>query len=196
MVAPLKQVLVRSPDSSFGNADPTKWHYISQPNLDLAKTEHQQIVTILQKEGVDVVYHDGDLPDHVDAIFVHNPVIITDYGAIILKMGKELRHGEETAIRDKLKSLNIPILYELTGTAAAEGGDMLWIDKHTLAIGRGFRTNQEGINQLRAALAPYKVNDLLKASGTKVYTYKGDEISRKAEGGATCLTRPILRDEE
>ena len=34
----------------------------------------------------------------------------------------------------------------------------------------------------------------LEAAGCTVQTYKGDEISLKAEGGATCLTRPILRN--
>lgn len=29
--------------------------------------------------------------------------------------------------------------------------------------------------------------------GRQVQTYEGNEISLKAEGGPTCLTRPILR---
>ncbi|MBP6472630.1 MAG: amidinotransferase, partial [Chloroflexi bacterium] len=33
----------------------------------------------------------------------------------------------------------------------------------------------------------------LEAAGCTVLTYVGNEISLKAEGGATCLTRPILR---
>ena len=33
----------------------------------------------------------------------------------------------------------------------------------------------------------------LEAAGCQVWTYRGQEISLKAEGGATCLTRPILR---
>jgi N-dimethylarginine dimethylaminohydrolase len=33
----------------------------------------------------------------------------------------------------------------------------------------------------------------LEAAGCEVSTYRGDELSLKAEGGATCLTRPILR---
>ena len=35
---------------------------------------------------------------------------------------------------------------------------------------------------------------LLEDAGCEIVTYKGNEISLKAEGGATCLTRPILRD--
>ncbi|MDX6397710.1 MAG: hypothetical protein QOJ43_1118, partial [Gaiellaceae bacterium] len=33
----------------------------------------------------------------------------------------------------------------------------------------------------------------LEAAGVEVVTYKGDEISRKGDGGPTCLTRPLLR---
>jgi N-dimethylarginine dimethylaminohydrolase len=33
----------------------------------------------------------------------------------------------------------------------------------------------------------------LEAAGCIVHTYQGNEISLIAEGGATCLTRPILR---
>jgi N-dimethylarginine dimethylaminohydrolase len=35
---------------------------------------------------------------------------------------------------------------------------------------------------------------LLEEAGCVVVTYQGNEISLKAEGGPTCLTRPILRD--
>jgi len=35
--------------------------------------------------------------------------------------------------------------------------------------------------------------DRLEAYGCEVYTYSGYDISLKAEGGPTCLTRPILR---
>ena len=37
-------------------------------------------------------------------------------------------------------------------------------------------------------------SDLEKA-GCKIRTYKGIEISRKGEGGPTCLTRPLKRIE-
>lgn len=278
MVGDLKRVLVRTPDDAFGNASPQKWHYTAQPNLAIAQKEHHDFVAILEKEGVNIEYHDVSLPSHADAIFVHDPAIMTNHGAIILKMGKPLRRGEEQAIKEKFQALNIPILYELKGEATAEGGDMLWLDERTLAIGRGFRTNQAGIDQIREVLAKFNIQviqvdlpydqgkeaclhlqslislvdhkkalvylnylpvsfvELLKhkgftlidvpanefssmgsnvlaikpnvcltikgnpetkrrleAAGCKVYTYQGNEISHKAEGGATCLTRPLLR---
>jgi N-dimethylarginine dimethylaminohydrolase len=33
----------------------------------------------------------------------------------------------------------------------------------------------------------------LEAAGCRVHTYRGNEISLKAEGGPTCLTRPVWR---
>ena len=278
MVAPLQTVLVRRPDVAFGAADPLLWHYVDQPYLPLAQQEHDALVNTLLGNGVEVVYHDAPLPDHADAIFVHDPVLMTERGAVILRMGKRLREGEEEAMAQSLQRLGVPIHYRLSGAAMAEGGDLLWLDERTLCVGLGFRTNEAGFAQLGEALAgsgvslvpvhlPYyegpeaclhlmslislvdvnlavvyrpllpvpfyqmlvargielvDVNDeefatmgtnvlalgprdcvmldhnhetraALEAAGCRVTTYRGDEMSLKAEGGATCLTRPILR---
>lgn len=71
----LKKVLVRAPDTSFGNADPKKWHYTGKPNLQNALKEHEAICEVLRKEGAEVIYHKEPLSDHADAIYVHDPVI-------------------------------------------------------------------------------------------------------------------------
>lgn len=277
MVAPLQSVLVRRPDMAFALADPDIWHYTSQPDLEAAQVEHDAFVRLLHQERIEVAYHEEPLPRHADAIFVHDPVIVSNRGAIILRMGKELRCGEEVAMIGTFRTLGIPIHYVLHGSARAEGGDLLWLDEKTLAVGQGFRTNAEGLRQLREALgseielipvqlpyyqgvdaclhlmsfismvdhdlavvylplmpvpfwqllkargirmvevpeeefltmapnvlalAPSKclmlennpiTQQRLEAAGCQVLTYRGNEISLKAEGGATCLTRPILR---
>jgi N-dimethylarginine dimethylaminohydrolase len=278
MVEPLKKVLVRRPDEAFGSADPALWHYASQPDLEKAQAEHDGLVATLRESGCEVLYHQTELPEHADAIFTHDPVIVTDEGSIILRMGKEQRRGEEAAIGATLEELGVPTLAALEGEATAEGGDLLWLDHDTLAVGRGYRTNAEGLRQLTAALRPLGVetvevqlphgdgpvsclhlmslismldHDLavvhlpllpvpfvellsdrgielvevpdqeyptmgpnvlalaprrclmiegnpvtgerLEAAGCEVLTYRGEELSLKAEGGATCLTRPVLR---
>jgi N-dimethylarginine dimethylaminohydrolase len=35
----------------------------------------------------------------------------------------------------------------------------------------------------------------LEEAGCEVHTYRGDELSLKAEGGPTCLTRPLWRSD-
>ncbi len=279
MTALLRTVLVKRPEQAFGVSDPITWHYAGRPDVTIAQQEHDALVALLRQGGAEVIYHDEPQPEHADAIFAFDPALVTDHGAIMLSMGKTLRRGEEEVMARRFEQMGIPILFSLHGDARAEGGDLLWIDHETLAVGLGFRTNAEGLYQLRdvlseigakvipvelpyytgpdaclhllslisivaentavvypplmavpfwqelqrrdfklivipeeefptmgtnvLALSPGKclmlegnpvTKRLLEEAGCEVITYKGNEISLKAEGGPTCLTRPILRD--
>ena len=153
MIAPLRRVLVKKPGEDFAGADPVIWHYKSRPNLEKARREHDELVAVLQEAGIEIIYH-GDVPGGLaDAIYVYDPAVVTDEGAVILRMGKDLRRGEEQAMAQRLEALGVPVRHTLHGQARAEGGDLLWIDQHTLAVGLGFRTNGEGLRQLIQALA-------------------------------------------
>ena len=278
MVDPIRRVLVKRPDEAFAVEDPDLWHYAARPELEAAQREHDELVRVLHQAGAEISYHDLPQPDRADAIYVFDPVLITDRGALILQMGKPLRQGEEETMARRLAELGVPVHYRLNGDALAEGGDLLWLDSECLYVGIGFRTNQEGRRQLQKALAPSGVevrsvdlpyftgpdaclhllsvisivdHDLaviyprllpvpmwqaldqrgftlvevpdeefptmgpnvlavaprqclmlegnpitrrgLEDAGCTVHTYRGNEISLKAEGGPTCLTRPILR---
>ena len=281
MIGTLRKVLVKRPDEAFAVENAEAWHYTGKPNLTLAQQEHDALVDMLRQSGAEVIYHDELQADRADAIFAFDPVLITDAGTVVLSMGKPQRRGEEATMAHRLETIGVPVLYTLHGEARAEGGDLLWLDHDTLAVGQGFRTNDEGLRQLREALEgigasvipvelPYytgpeaclhllslisivdhhtavvypplmavpfwqelqhrnfrliEVPDeefatmgpnvlatapghcimlegnpitkrRLKDAGCQVLTYRGNEISLKAEGGATCLTRPILRDDE
>jgi dimethylargininase len=279
MVDPLRWVLVKRPEECFAVAEPERWHYAGRPDLAAARREHDALIRILGECGAEVVGHPEPQPDRADAIFVFDPALVTERGAVVLRMGKELRRGEEEAMARRLAALGIPMVSTLDGEARAEGGDLLWLDRRTLAVGQGFRTNREGLKQLRRALEPIGVEVLpvelpfwsgpeaclhllslvslvdhdlavvfprllpvsfwkllrdrgislievpeeelatqapnvlalaprkclmlegspvtrrrLEAAGCEVLTYRGREISLKAEGGPTCLTRPLWRE--
>ena len=115
MIQPLRRVLVKRPDSAFAAAEPASWHYAGRPDLELAQQEHDALVALLQQAGAEVIYHPEPQPERADAIFVHDPAIITNQGAIILSMGKMLRQGEEAALARRLAALDIPIYYTLHG---------------------------------------------------------------------------------
>jgi dimethylargininase len=119
MVTQLRKVMLRTPDAAFYGADAERWHYTSQPEKAGALAEHAALCDTLRKAGVEVIMHDTALPDHADAIFCFDPVIVTDKGAILLAMGKKLREGEEEAIGKSLVKAGIPILGRLTGSAKA-----------------------------------------------------------------------------
>ena len=278
MSDPLRSVLVRRPDSSFAVSDPKRWGYAAKPNLAAAQKEHDGLVELLKHPGIEVLRHAEPQPGKADSIFVHDPAIVTDRGALILRMGKDLRRGEEASMARAFGSFGVPVLATLHNSATAEGGDLLWVNHDVLAVGQGFRTNAEGLRQIGEAMdaigvevvpvsLPYfqgpeaclhlmslvslldedlavvyprlfpipfwkflrehgfdfvDVPDAefetmapnvlavaprdcimlegnpitetrLKEAGCRVRTYRGNEISLKAEGGATCLTRPVLR---
>ena len=152
MVAPLRRVMVRSPDSAFAVADPDEWHYRAAPDLSLAQAQHGSLVSILEELGIEVTRHDRPLPELADSLFVHDPALVTDGGTIKLRMGKPQRRGEETPLVAALEGAGVPNSFSLAGEACAEGGDLLWLDETTLAVGLGFRTNRAGLKQLEQGL--------------------------------------------
>jgi N-dimethylarginine dimethylaminohydrolase len=154
MVDPLRRVLVKRPDDAFAVEDHLKWHYTASPDLDEAQKEHDAFVPLLEAEGVEVIYHDEIQPERADAIFTYDPAIVTDWGAIVLRMGKILRRGEEEPMARRLGGLGVPITYRIHGEATAEGGDCLWLDHDTLAVGQGFRTNTELVDHDLAVVYP------------------------------------------
>ena len=278
MYQSLRRVLVKRPDEAFAVEDPDRWHYLARPDLEAAQQEHDALVESLRQSGAEVLYHDDLQPDRADAIYVYDPILVTDHGAVVLSMGKDLRRGEEEALARRLRDLGIPTLFSLEGDARAEGGDLLWLDDRTLVAGIGFRTNREGVRQLERGLEPLGIEVLaselpyftgpeaclhllslisildhdlavvypplmpvplwleieargfqlvvvpeeefatmgtnvlalgprsclvlegnprtrqgLEDAGCQVFSYRGQEISLKCEGGPTCLTRPLLR---
>ena len=54
MVGRLRRVLVRRPDTTFGQADPGRWHYTAQPDLDGARAEHDAFCDVLREAGADI----------------------------------------------------------------------------------------------------------------------------------------------
>ena len=280
MVGRLRRVVMRRPGEAMAVADPASWHYASAIDLVEARHAHDTFADALRAWDVEVLYHDEPLPDHSDSVFVFDPVLVTDQGTLVLSMGKERRRGEEEPLARTLQECGVPVYGRLEGAARAEGGDTLWLDHDTLAVGRGFRTNAEGVRQLRGLLDPLGVTVLdydlpyftgpeaclhllsllspvdvdlavaypplmptafwaelrrrgirllevpeeeflhtqatniltvaprkcimlagspvtqqqLVEAGCEVVTFPGEPLSFKAEGGPTCLTRPVLRD--
>ena len=119
--------------------------------------EHNEFVQLLEKLGCKV--HIANAVDGlVDAVYMHDPMIMTPHGAILLQMGKRVRQPEPAQIRQDLERIGVPILGELTGSAIADGGDKVWLDAKTLLIGHGYRTNGEGIAQIKKMLTPFGVD--------------------------------------
>jgi dimethylargininase len=275
MTQTLRRVLVRPPRLA-GFSAWREYGWRAEPNVTALTQEHDAFCTALTASGAEVVLAETAVPGDPDSIYVFDPAIVSDSGAIVLRPGKEGRLVETDAIAADLEHAGVPIAARLAAPELADGGDTLWLDKRTLLVGRGYRTNDNGIRALQEALPDVNVvpfdlphlrgaevvlhllsllspldDDLvvayapllpvrlvqllrerdievvevpdhefesmgpnvlalaprvalaiegndetrrrLERAGVDVAVYRGDEISRKGDGGPTCLTRPLLR---
>src|SRR5215813_1578806 len=115
MVGPLRAVIVKRPEQAFLgvtaiNAEWKELGWTRPPNLEVAAREHRQLVSLLEAAGARVDFLPEDSRTNMDSIYVHDPVLITDAGAVILQAGKIARRGEGPAIEDALKVWGVPIL--------------------------------------------------------------------------------------
>jgi N-dimethylarginine dimethylaminohydrolase len=275
--ADLVRVYVRSPRGEDARAW-REYGWRARPDAERAEEEHAAFRRLLEDAGAEVVIGSTPVPGDPDAIYAYDPVLLTDAGAIVLRMGKVGRRAEPAAVAADLEALGVPTIGWLTEPATAEGGDLCFLDPSTLLAGVGYRTNGAGVAQLRTLLEPMGIDvvafdlphlggpdecvhllsflspldeDLavaylplmpvrlvqllhergvelvevpeeefptmgpnvlalgprvalaldgnpqtrrrMEAAGVDVRAYRGDDISRKGDGGPTCLTRPLVR---
>ena len=151
---PLSRVIMRQPGPALAKADATEWHYGPQFDPARAQAQHTALARIVADSGAEVHWIPARDDGLADAMFVQDPSFVTRAGAVILNMGKPLRRAEPALHVAAYAALGVPVLGQLTGEATVESGDCVWIDPDTLAIGRGARSNQAGIDAVAALLAP------------------------------------------
>lgn len=160
MAAPLKRVLVCSPRDAGWSAPESPWRelgYFHEPDSALAGRQHARLVEILESAGAEVHFLGADETLGLDAVYAHDASFPTDRGMILMHPGKASRRGEPSRQELFFESLGIPILGRIEPPGVAEGGDIVWLDAETILIGEGFRTNAEGIEQLRKLVSPLGV---------------------------------------
>jgi N-dimethylarginine dimethylaminohydrolase len=159
MAAPLTRVMVCHPDTA-GWGDPARasaWRelgYGHAPDPEAAARQHSGMRELLEASGAEVIMMKEGFGLTPDAVYVRDPSLMTDHGAICFNMGKRLRRGEGARHRRFYEEAGIPVLGEVVSPGTAEAGDMVWLDPGRLLVGRGTRTNAQGIEQLSRLLGP------------------------------------------
>ncbi|MER9652883.1 arginine deiminase family protein [Mesorhizobium sp. M0152] len=154
MAGPLKRVLMRSASSAMRHASASEWHYGSGFEPRVAAAQHDHLTQLVTASGAEIEWLTDADDGLADSVFTHDPSLVTDHGAIILAMGKALRRPEPGLHEAAYKRMGLPVLGRIENPGQVEGGDCVWVDANTLAVGRGVRTNQDGIQQLANLLAP------------------------------------------
>ncbi|WZN62303.1 amidinotransferase [Chloropicon roscoffensis] len=163
---PLKRVLLRHPRDAFRSQSSIsrQWrqlNYIQEPNFSLALEEYEQFTGLLERLGAKIEYLESEDDLGLDSLYVRDASVVSSAGAILCTMGKQARSAEPRAQGVALENLGFPVHSAIEFPGTVEGGDTAWLDHKTLAVGRSYRTNAEGIYQLRSALEPLGVEVLV-----------------------------------
>ena len=159
MVGPLECVLVCSPRTAGWNLPErvVRWQELGfqhAPDFETAQSQHEALRRELEAAGSGVAEMPPAPALSLDAVYAHDASLPTDYGLIVMRPGKPNRVAEGPRHGSFCEALDIPILGQIMPPGTSEAGDVVWLDPSTLLVGRGYRTNAEGIRQIRGLLAP------------------------------------------
>ncbi len=159
----LQSVFIKKAASAFINDAHISQHwealnYLGKPAIDIALQEYDAFEKVFTDMDTQVLHLPEDSSVNMDSIYCRDAAIATDKGMIICNMGKEGRKNEPAAEQRAFEAAGIPVLGVIKAPGTLEGGDVAWLDEKTLAVGHTYRTNEEGIAQLTALLAPLGVS--------------------------------------
>jgi dimethylargininase len=160
MVAPLRRAIVQAPAPPASGDDYRRYGYTHPVDHGRTVEEHAALCDLLRREGVEVIVQPADEAGRLDSIFVYDTSIVTDEGVVLANPGKELRRHELTRGAAIYDELDVPIIGHIALPGVLEGGDTMWLDENTLVVGRGYRTNALGIEQLQIYCQPFKIDVL------------------------------------
>ena len=156
MVKQVRRILLKHPkdafiDQSTIDRQSSELNYSTAPDFDIACKDYDIFLNIIRSFAPEI--HFLPAPNiSLDSIYTHDPCIVTNSGVILCNMGKKQRSNEPDNIETYFRSIDIPILGRIESPGTLEGGDVVWIDERTVAVGEGYRTNNEGVRQFKGLL--------------------------------------------
>jgi len=160
MVDPIIRVLIKHPKDAYQNQTKVneqspQLHYFGIPDYEKALSDYEKLVGFLESSGVEIHFLPADDTTSLDSVYTHDPCVVSNGGVILCTMGKDARVPESKAMEAYFESIGVPILGRIELPGNLEGGDVVWIDERTVAVGEGYRTNAEGIRQFKTLLGQH-----------------------------------------
>ncbi|HSM59763.1 MAG TPA: arginine deiminase family protein [Longimicrobiales bacterium] len=155
--APLRRVLLKHArdawlDQPTVSAGWAALGYTAEPDFAAACRESDAFAKLLHGLGVEVAWTPAE-GTGLDSLYVRDASVVFDRGAILCRMGKRSRRDEPEALGRAYEALGIRVAGHIESPGTLEGGDVAWLGARTVAVGRGYRTNDGGIRQLETLLA-------------------------------------------
>lgn len=159
MYGPLQTVAIRHPGSAFVDdakidAEWQDLNYHARPDLANARAEFAAFESLLETVGAEIIHLPASDGLTLDSLYTHDALVVTPKGLVKPRMGKPQRRKEPDVNGAALAKRGMPVIGEITGHGKLEGGDLVWLDDHTLIAGIGYRTNAEGVRQLQKICGP------------------------------------------
>ena len=150
----IRSVLLRHSHDAFGSAEriSSQWqalNYTGKPDSVVARSEYDAFASLIAKNGCEIHYLPADDDLTLDCIYVRDAAFPVPGGVVLCNMGKPARSEEPAAIARYLEANGIPVKGFIEGEGRLEGGDIVWLDARTVVVGEGYRSNADGIAQLR-----------------------------------------------
>jgi dimethylargininase len=147
---PSKKALVRRPGPRLAEGLVT---HIERSPVDaaLASRQWEGYVAALRAHGWETV----EVPpadDCPDGVFVEDTMVVFRNVALLSRPGATSRRPETAGAEETVTALGLSV-NRVREPGTLEGGDVLKVGD-TVYVGRGGRTNADGIRQLRAAFEP------------------------------------------
>lgn len=156
-VGTVKRMVLKHAKDAFASdmAIARQWRelgYRERPDFARAVDEYDRFVALLGELDVQPEFLPADEAVGLDSIYARDACVVCERGVVLGNMGKEARRTEPAAQQDAYAKMGIAVHGAINGEGRLEGGDVVWLDERTLAVGWGYRTNQQGIGQLEALL--------------------------------------------
>ena len=167
MVTTVKRILLKHPKDAFINQTKINnesdiLNYTEPPNFDLACAQYEDFLKLINTFEPEVHFMPRS-ESSLDSIYTHDPCIMTKNGLVLCNMGKRERQNEVKEMNKYFTSIGVPIIGRIESPGILEGGDIVWIDDRTIAIGEGYRSNTEGIKQFRRIVGD-QVNEIISVA--------------------------------
>src|SRR4051812_13021810 len=128
-------------------------NFTAPPDFARAIAEYDAFIEIIKSAGAEISFLPRNDGLNLDSIYTRDASVISARGVVACSMGKPERRGEPAVQEAEVGSRSWPIAGRIASPGLLEGGDLIWLDAATLAVGEGRRTNAAGILQLKAILA-------------------------------------------
>jgi len=127
-------------------------NYSAPPDFARAVDEYDRFLEIVAATGAEILRLPYDDALTLDSLYPRDASVVTREGVVVGSMGKAARDGEPASQERELRQRGWPIAAAITPPGTLEGGDLIWLDARTVAIGLGRRTNTDGIRQFATLL--------------------------------------------